>query len=654
MLRSHAFGIARTLTLSLAATAATSSAALAAKKPDSSFLQATVAPKYAQSAPAEVLYERGVLEFEFGRDDASVLLSVEKRIKIYSEEGYGSGTEYIEFFDSEDVSNIEACTWQVDGKKVKASDVHEMTMSETRRDDRRFSSKAMVVVFPSLAPGVILDLSYQIRRKNFVWIAPWYFQSALPCRESSFTARIPEGLIYSADLCNPSKIDIRDDVKEWQGMETVEAAWRADEAPPLTAERHGGNPVAQAARVFFSLEAYGVGGRVVQFWSGWASLNTLMLKVVENSQRQKTQAAVFAAARSGESMKEQIQSIQQAVLSRVAPTAYRGVLTLRTVDEIVASGAGDAQERAYVLLAALQAAGIDAKPVWVCGSDLVTPVNKAIPTQFTDVILWTDAIGSEGGYVHALDDFAPFQLPAHFEETLAFRTDGLGGEAFVIVGSPASAHTISSNAVLSLGDAGDLEGSIEIFLTGEPAARVREALRRGAADNVKAALAAWLREPLRDDVLSAPVVAVDEETGGVRATATISVPAFATRVEESFHFEVPFLSEERAVFDPELPHAIPLQFDFPYRQRETIAIEIPANFKARELPAPAKSSGQFANYDISMRADGQTLLARKQFELSERVVPSGGARELADIARAAHLAGIVDLTIEAGAAPARR
>lgn len=641
------------IVLALAIVAAASPAD-AAKKPDSSFLQATVPPRYAKGAPAEVLYERGVLELEFGRDDASVLLTVEKRIKIYSEAGYDAGRAYIAFIEGEDVSDIDACTWQVDGEKVKVTDVHEMTLREYRDEGRTFASRAMVVVFPSLAPGVILDLSYKIRRKNFVWIAPWVFQGAIPCRESSFTAHIPEGLIYSADLCNPSKLDIRDDVREWQGMKSVEATWRADEAPPLAVERHGGDPIARAARVFFSLEAYGVGGKVVHFWRGWSSLNDLMLRVVESSQREMTQAAVFAGERSGESMEADIRAIRRAVLSRVAPTGYRGVLTGRTVDEIVASGAGDAQERAYVLLAALRSAGISATPVWVCGADVVTPVNKAIPTQFTDVIIWLDEFGSAGGYVHALDDFAAFQLPARFEETLAFRTDGLGGEAFVVVGSPASAHTVSYNAALTLNDAGDLAGDVEIFLTGEPAARVRRAIGRGTSDDLRHAIVAWLRAPLDDFLVSDPVVGVDEETGGVRAAATISSAGFATRVERSFHFEMPFLSEERAVFDPDLPHAIPLQFEFPFQQKETLALQLPPDFKAREIPAAAKAAGEFARYEVSLRADGQDLIARKQFEITERTVPAEGAKELAEIARATHQAGIVDLTIESVAASPRR
>src|SRR5262245_10931607 len=230
-----------------------SAAAAAADKPDATLLGSLQPPANAVGFPAEVIYNRGHLEF----DQQFIVIRVERRLKIYSSEGFGYGEAMIRYLATEEIAGIKAKTWLPSGKDVKAKEIHDVTLAEDKASERSFWIKEKVIAFPDLAPGVVLDLSYDHRIKNPIFLPAWEFQGDLPIRESSFTATLPEGVVYTVDKVNPGRIEIEEQESRSIQSKTFEGKWTARQVPAIVEEPYSPSLEALTARLYFTLKSIG-------------------------------------------------------------------------------------------------------------------------------------------------------------------------------------------------------------------------------------------------------------------------------------------------------------------------------------------------------------------------------------------------------------
>jgi hypothetical protein len=162
-------------------------------------LSQTVHPKDS-SAVAAVLHEEAYLSMRYD-EQWYYDMEVVKRIKIYDQEGYDYATITIPYYygktnDSrENVKNIKAYTYNLDGNKIKDEKVKKSDIVDEQVSEYW---KQVKFTFPNLKPGSVIEYSYRYESPNYQELPEWTFQEDIPVNYSRYTHVIPYRFGYSA------------------------------------------------------------------------------------------------------------------------------------------------------------------------------------------------------------------------------------------------------------------------------------------------------------------------------------------------------------------------------------------------------------------------------------------------------------------------
>lgn len=160
-------------------------------------LQQKVHPKDS-SAPAAILYKKGVSRMEFDQNDGFYMMTdVETRIKIYKKEGYEWANQNVWYYNTtnlkEKVFFTDAVTYNlVDGKiektKLKSDGSFDEILSKYRGQKK--------ITMPNVKEGSVIEFRYTIRCPNEGIIRDWDFQSSIPVNYSEFKVAYPEYYVF--------------------------------------------------------------------------------------------------------------------------------------------------------------------------------------------------------------------------------------------------------------------------------------------------------------------------------------------------------------------------------------------------------------------------------------------------------------------------
>ena len=145
------------------------------------------------SAAAEVLYEKGEVKLSI-TDGWEYEYQVVRRIKIYSEDGYGEADVQIPYFvgvknsDRESVSKIDGFVYfekdgEVERDKIRNRDIFDLDLSD-KWEAKKFT-------LPKIQNGVIIEYSYTVQSPHIQNLPKWVFQDEIPTRYSEYSTRIP-------------------------------------------------------------------------------------------------------------------------------------------------------------------------------------------------------------------------------------------------------------------------------------------------------------------------------------------------------------------------------------------------------------------------------------------------------------------------------
>ena len=328
-----------------------------------------------------------------------------------------SGAEHATFDIPHNVfvrlDSLRARTLAADGSEIAAAedDVQTSLVSE------RFGSRSTRVIFPRAEPGAILDLTYTLRYGSILFLEPWLFQGDAPVLSSRILFHVPEDVSTAYWTLNPSakEIQVTADSEprgRWMNAEL-------SELPALPLEPHGLPLADLSAQCMLIPISIVISGQVVPLFEDWR--NAIRILVNDDyspflgRRRQLRQAFKELGISKGDD-RGNAERLLRWARDEIAIAYDSGVAAaVEDMDTVLERGEGSPTERALILSAMLDQAGIDAVPVWVSSrhSGRFDP-NYPNPGWFDRVILQAE-LDREATFLDPLAEGGPGHLDPGLE-----------------------------------------------------------------------------------------------------------------------------------------------------------------------------------------------------------------------------------------------
>lgn len=151
------------------------------------------------SAPAAILYKKGMSRFIYNKDEGFLLFTeVETRIKIYKKEGYEWANQVVPYYIvggvEESVTFSDAVTYNlVDGKIEKTKLKTEGVFKENQN---KYNGHKKITM-PNVKEGSVIEYKYLLKSRLLGSLRDWDFQEEIPVNYSEYVTYIPEYFVYN-------------------------------------------------------------------------------------------------------------------------------------------------------------------------------------------------------------------------------------------------------------------------------------------------------------------------------------------------------------------------------------------------------------------------------------------------------------------------
>lgn len=560
----------------------------------------------------------------FDLTDRRLVFERHVRIKVFNKTGLDDIAEiHIPIVKKDKLKPLLAHTITPDGVK------HEVTEFFEKKIDR---VHYRVFTFPSIEDGSIIEYSYKIKRDNFQ-LPAWYFQSDIYTARSSFTIRIPEGLVYrmlytevpilTRKAAEDALVE-EDDATEFH-LELTNLPPAKDE--PLTGARKEYLSKLQVhfvaintRRGDFSLEP------------SWADIGNFFPEWYEEDLVRDDKTAGACSDSICEGLMDDLQKVR---------ALYDFVVSdIETIEEsdgadklkdILKDKEALVYEKVVLFLHLLRAQDIDANYVLTSSRDEYSKTYYEMKSldQFGDALVRTE-IDSVEYILNPAAEYNAFPyLPA---ENLIDRGVLIDGELTKIIDLPENTRKSGTDiaSIVHIDGNGDAVCSTTVYFKGYDG----DAWLAEAEDSLseRDRVEALLDEYENDFTLTAFDVMPDTESDRVVVTTVLDMPGFATMVDGNLFFaptfwrlrENPFKSSRRV---------FPVDFNYQYCNRDMVQVFLPENMTIADYPVNLFKYITGAKYSRKITAMDNMLSVRSDLTVSKPLfVPEeyAGLKDLFD------------------------
>jgi transglutaminase-like putative cysteine protease len=613
-------------------------------------LKMTAEPK-APGANAIFLYR------QVDRDDSNASERTYVRIKILTPEGREQGNVQIEFQNGETVRGIEARTIRFDGSVANFDGtVYEKTLLSARN----VKVLAKTFTMPEVEVGSIIEYRYTRRFiYGYVYDSHWILSQPLFTRYGKFSLlpstnfalrwSWPRGLPPGTPDPKKERDSIRLDSHDIPAFVTEEFM------PPEEELKY---------RVDFIYEdASSFEKDPVDYWKKFSRRSASVLKDQQGklSTLQQAVAQIVQPADSTDTRLRRIYARVQQIhnLSYGQPrseqeNARESPDAIRTADDVLAQGRGNALQINVLFMSLVRAAGFEADFAYVATRDRYFFDYRLMNSRQLNSSLVIVKVDGQDRFFDPGSPYIPFgMLPWYSTVIEALRIDGRGGTWITTPISIPAASRIERHATFTL-DRGTLRGKATFTFTGLEAAWRRrsestedETARKQFLENqieysIPSGIHAKLTNAPDWDGADTPLVAEYE----------VEVPGWAAYVGRRQLLPMGvFSNEEKHAFE----HATriqPMYFDFPNQHDDDVTIELPVGMRPSSIPKSSSIDRKVLTYSTSVDAADRSLHLQRSVSLNMTLVDPkfyGQVRDFYQTVRAADEEQIV-LSADADAA----
>jgi hypothetical protein len=298
--------------------------------------------------------------------------------------------------------------------------------------------------------------------------------------------------------------------------------------------------------------------------------------------------------------------------SPVPPPSAADTIPDGHVESVLAKKSGSSSEMAFLYLAFLRAAGVNARPERIASRDRHTFSPQILSTTQLDAVVIAVNVDGKEILVDPGEKMAPFQ-------TLHWAHTGAGGIALDANGkvetvvTPFSPYT--DNAIVRVGRIdltakGQAAGTIKIAFTGQEALRWRQLALHTSPENIRAQLDSILASQVPAGIQAHLDHFANLENPNAQLMAIVQISG-TLATPAANHFSVPrlfFDSRETDPFPADASRTLPIDMHYAGEEQEQITYQLPAGFALEGAPQESKFNwATNATYIVRSRMDANSV-----------------------------------------------
>lgn len=501
------------------------------------------------------------------------------------------------------------------GDTLEALDNYEQQMGEPWYR-MYYDTRALIVVFPNLEPGDVVELSYRVDdvshqnmfRDYFGDVQ--YFRSHQPNAHEEYVLITPlartiymkqpemEGLVYTRTEDNGQRID----------------RFVAENVAPILAEEN--MPGTTEIAPYLHVSTYSTWQDVGHWY--WGLIRD---QLYADDSLKRTVADLMRGANDTET---KVRRIYDWVVSNTRYVALEfGIHGFKPyrVPQIVQRGFGDCKDKASLLYTMLTDAGVEARIVLIR-----TRRNGHIADAPASLSIFDHAIA----YVPELDRY--LDGTAEHNGSREFPSMDQGAEILIV--GPDSAEFKRSPVLPPEGDLRIREMNVTLAADGSAELQVAETVQGAQAGAYRETYEAEgtrkerLERSLRAgfpglELIEQQFVGLDDREVSPRYTYRATVPRFADVQDTTLTIAPAMLGELTRAFARTPTRQYLLDLGGTAGSLETRVLRLPEGFRAKELPENGEARSRFGVLSIAVEQSGATVTVKTKFELAiDRVAPS--------------------------------
>jgi Domain of Unknown Function with PDB structure (DUF3857)/Transglutaminase-like superfamily len=483
---------------------------------------------------------------------------------------------------------------------------------------------------PASAPGSVVALEYEVRRKAWVNELDWIFQEENPVREAEFSVQLPAGweckglqLAGGPNAPAPSPSGCQ---------------WTVHDVPRLEHEPHRPSYMALCQRM--DVAFFAPGGTAPASWDGlarWYAGLTSGRRDITPEIAGKVQE-LTAGKTDFDSKLRALAGFLQSEVRYVGIEIGIGGFQPHPAGDIFHVRYGDCKDKATLLSTMLQAAGIASDYVLIdVHRGVVKPELPSVRfdhaivaielPESVDASLYPAVVAAKSGKRYLLfdptDEYTPVgNLPSELQDTFALLVTGSGGELIHTPLLPPGANLLTREGHFILNSDGVLSGEVVETRSGDHAAYARSVLRHANQRERSQQLERVLNESLKGFTLEASdIQELDHCQKNLVLTLKFTAPQYG-QTRGPLMLVRPRVLDEKSFEVETKPRHYPFVLGGASQETDTYEIELPTGYKVDDVPDPVKVDMGFASYQSKVEVTGSKVRYWRQLTVRDvRVSP---------------------------------
>src|SRR6266576_848605 len=566
--------------------------------------------------------------------------------KILRPSGRDYGIAAVPFNAHSKINGLRGWCIPAQGKdyEVKDKEAIEVSLPKVAGSELISDVKDKLLRIPAADPGNIIGYEYEEEEQPMVLQTVWTFQRELPGRELHFSLQLPSGWEYKASWINYSEVKpTQSGANSWQWVVSDITAIRKEaEMPPIE------GVAGQMAISFFP-----PGGASTNGFKSWPEMGKWYLNLTNGRRDASPQInqQVASLTASGKTQLEKMKAIGYFVQHDIRYVAIElgvGGWQPHSASEVFTHHYGDCKDKATLMSSMLSQIGVESFYVLInVERGAIFPETPArisfnhaiiamkLPAGLSDPSLVATVQHPRLGtllYFDPTNELTPFgEIGGYLQENYGLLVTSEGGELVELPKQAPAMNSIVRTATLTLDPSGTLKGDVSETRMGDRAWVERERLRTVTKDTDRV-------KPIEDllagslslfRITKASITNLNKTDQPFGFNYTFEAQGYAKNDGGLILVRPRVLGVKTSgVLETKEPRKIPIEFEGPSRDTDTLDITIPAGLVVDDVPPPLDADYGFASYHSKTEVKGNVIHYSRTFEVKELSVPVAKADEL--------------------------